>query len=188
MRNTTSNILVGAQRTGKTTFAKSIADVYPADKKVLVVCPDDFEPAWKSYRLIQSAQIPALKAGKHRVMYDPKDKKFLALVADNFRDGLIIWDDAKVYFNTQPKIFELEAMLIRRRQYNFDVMFMYHGLSTIPALLWTYATHLTLFRTNDAFQRSAYKTLNPELMESIVARVKKEAEKDPYYKEIISLQ
>lgn len=185
-RNTSCLIITGAQRTGKTTFAKSVADQYP--KKVLVVCPDDMEPAWYKYKLIDPSEIATITEGKHRVMYDPKDKLFLERITDHYKNGMLIWDDAKVYFNNQSRINELEAMLARRRQFNIDIMFMYHGFSTIPALLWTYSTHIALFRTNDAYQRSANKTLNYEEMVKILDRVKEQCRTNPYYKEIISLQ
>lgn len=185
-RNTVCNIIVGAQRTGKTSIAKLFADGY--DKKVLVVCPDDYEEAWSKYKLISSSEIATLTDGKYRVIYDPKDKEFLSIIVDHYKHGMIVWDDSKVYFNTSQRVFELEAMLARRRQFNIDIFFMYHGFSAMPGLLWTYATHLTLFRTNDAFQRAAEKTLNYDEMVIAMERVKKEAILDPHYHEIIPLQ
>lgn len=184
-RNTTCTIIVGAQRTGKTTFAKKLADEYL--KKVLVVCPDDMEPAWYKYKLISPNDIIGLKSGRSRVIYDPRDTNFLRTIVDNYKGGLLIWDDAKVYFNTHARVFELEAMLARRRQFNLDIMFMYHGFSTIPALLWTYSTHLALFRTNDAFQRSANKTLNYDEMVKFLDEIKSRAQTDPHVHKIISL-
>lgn len=185
-RNTTCTLIVGAQRTGKTTFAKKLADGYP--KKVLVVCPDDMEPAWLKYKLVQPSEIATLTGGKSRVIFDPRDKNFLTVVIENFRNGLIIWDDAKVYFNTNQRIWELEAFLIRRRQNNIDAMMMYHGFSTIAPLFWTYATHLALFRTNDAFQRAADKVVNFEQMVKHLEEVKAEALKNPHYHRIIPVQ
>ena len=185
-RNTTCTLIVGAQRTGKTTLAKKIADQYP--KKVLVVCPDDMEPAWSKYNLITPAEIAALTGGKSRVIYNPRDKFFLQHVSDNFRNGLIIYDDAKVYFNNNQKIFELEAFLVRRRQNNIDAMFMYHGFSTIAPLLYTYSTHIALFRTNDAFERAKDKILNYEQMVQHMEQIKAQAQTDPHYHRIISLQ
>lgn len=185
-RNTTCTLIIGAQRTGKTTFAKRIADEYP--KKVLVVCPDDMEPAWLKYKLIQPEEIRALTGGKSRVIYNPRDKFFLQTVTDNFRNGLIIWDDAKVYFNNNQRIFELETFLVRRRQYNIDAMMMYHGFSTIAPLLWTYATHTALFRTNDAFERAKDKILNYDQMLKHMEDIKQEAVSNPHYHRIITLQ
>lgn len=184
-RNTTCIIICGAQRTGKTTFSKKLADEYP--KKVLVVCPDDMEPAWSKYKPIERAQLLEFTSGKRRIIYDPRDKEFLSFIIDNYKNGMLIWDDAKAYFNTNQRIFELEAMLLRRRQFNLDIMFMYHGFSTIPPLLWTYTTHLALFRTNDAFQRAAAKTFSFEILASAMANINAQAKIDPHYHEIIPL-
>lgn len=179
-------VIIGAQGTGKTTFAKKAADKY--GKKVLVIVPDDYERAWHPYPIIQLKDVSRMTTGKRRVIYDPDDKEFMLNLRNQFSNGLIIWDDSKTYFNTHQRVFELEKMMIRSRQTNVDHFFMYHGFSAIPGLLWTYTTDIALFNTHDSHQRSKDKILNYEVMEKRMAEVRAGAAKDPHFVKVYRIQ
>jgi hypothetical protein len=184
-RRTYRTMIIGKQGSGKTTFAKKLALKYP--KKVLVIVADDFEPAWKNFPLVEMENVGKLSSGKRRIIYEPENKEFINDLKHRFAGGLIIWDDAKTYFRSQKSINELENMLIRSRQFNVEHVFMYHGLSTIPGMIWSYLTHLVLFATNDAHVRAKDRTFNYELMIERVNHVNAEAKKNEHFHEIYPL-
>jgi hypothetical protein len=83
-------------------------------------------------------------------------KKTLQWVADEYRNGLLIVDDATIY---EKFILtnEMEFLVIMRRHLGIDIVMMYHGLTRLPIDQFISANYLLLFNTTDNFDYKAKK-------------------------------
>jgi hypothetical protein len=141
-------LLLGGQRSGKTFYADGKVNEYPAAKKVLIVDPDGQEKTWAKYPIISLDKIAGMK-GHKRIIFDSENPDFMKTLKDNFKNGLLILDDAKTYIRAGNSFKDFETLIIRRRASNIDIFLMYHGFSRIPLFVLTYATHCVLFRVDE---------------------------------------
>ena len=80
---------------------------------------------------------------------------------------------------------EIRSMLISCRQNDVDFIAVGHGFTTIPPLMFTYATHFAVFATTDAVARRKNCVINfPALVET-VNMVNREALASPHTFKII---
>ncbi len=120
-------------------------------------------------------------------------------ISENFRDGLLIFDDCRMYLHASTDQ-ELLDMLIGSRQRGADVITVGHGFSQVPPTFFTFATRIILFRTRDNIMSRKDYILNfdelKEAQERInfratdTARAWTDSGKIPdnkYYKEIIKV-
>jgi hypothetical protein len=180
------NILfIGTNGTGKTSNLKKlvVAELKKKDSHVLIVVPDDME--WNMVPFVNSRFPERIRSyvGARKIIYFPG---LLQIISDNFREGLLIFDDCRSYFtaSTDP---ELLNILIRRRQKMLDVCAVGHGFTQIPPAFFTFATHYVLFKTIDNIDRRKNVIQNFEEMKAAQLRINEKAKTDPHHYELIKL-
>lgn len=146
-------LIVGTNGTGKTTL---VLNDFVANYKenVLIVDADGMERKWQQFPLIEPEQISNPTHRITRVMMIDEQKTIDQL--SNFKNGLIVLDDCRVYINSRLEK-PFRRLFIRRKQFCQDQIAVAHGISEIPSTFWTYATHLILFKTTDSYLRPSSK-------------------------------
>jgi hypothetical protein len=192
MRKTKLVVMLGFNGTGKTTLLKEVVSTcVNAGQKALIVVPDSIE--WSEYDLIDISEPLEFK-GARRVIFEPSfyrgrfciKKGTLPCISDNYNDGLLIFDDCRSYVGFSTEM-DLRGLLIRRRQKMLDVFAVAHGFTEVPPAFFTYASEFILFQTKDNISRRAKFIQEFYLLEKAQAIINKEAEKNPYYYEIIKV-
>lgn len=193
MRRQFFTVIAGGQGCGKTTFAfKMINSFLKFKKPVLCVIPDDEEKLfWDIDEIINTGdndnylahELRNFKEGIKKIYCS--DVKLFDIIRNNFRNGLIVIDDARVYLKSRDEPFR--AMIMRRRQKNNDIIFICHGLSEIPPSCNSFLTDLILFNTTDDFKK--WNISEKEKYKNIVATINNIARtKNPYHCERIKLK
>ena len=178
-------IVLGTNGTGKTTLAKKLVlnELKKKDSHILIVTPDDME--WRSIPWVHPSFKHRIRTyvGVRKIIYE---KGLLDNIWKNFRNGMLIFDDSRVYFKAKTDD-ELQTVLIRRRQITSDIVVVGHGFTQTPPAFFTFATHFILFKTIDNIKRRKDFIQNFEEMETAQKRVNEKATKDPHYFEIIKV-
>lgn len=184
MRYPISSILVGINGTGKTTFLKQILlRTVNENNRALIVTPDPTE--WKGVKEVKGADI-ATFSGVGKIIYF---KGCMELIQRYYSNGIFVMDDARVYIHAQSDDF-MTWLQIRRRQVGIDIFAMFHGLTQVPPVFFTFATNLILFYTKDNIKRRAeYVDENDfnEIQEAKQRIARKVEAGNRYYYEIIKL-
>lgn len=176
-------MFVGKPGTGKTTqIRKLVRSALEAKRRVLVVTPHENE--WEDLPLVHPRfqQRIATYVGGRRIIV--RELEQAREVCRLFRHGLLVFDDCRVYVPDAPDP-EIRSMLISCRQNDVDFIAVGHGFTTIPPLMFTYATHFAVFATTDKVDRRKNVVMNFPSVEDTVKRVNNAALKNPHYFEII---
>lgn len=178
-------IILGTNGTGKTTLAKKLVinELKKRDSHVLIVTPDDME--WNAIPFVHPSfkQRIATYKGARKIIYEDG---LIDNIRENFRDGLLLFDDCRAYFKTSMDK-SLHALLIRRRQQMIDIIAVGHGFTEVPPKFFTFVTHFALFKTIDRIERRRDCIQNFEQMQEAQARINERAVKEPHYFEIIKV-
>ncbi len=118
MRPTKLIIILGYNGTGKTTLISNI--LKKQSSRSLIVTPDFIE--WLDIEEVSLSKRLDYK-GIRKVVYN--DASTITGIFDNFRDGVVVFDDCRSYFTSRVDR-ELHALLIRRRQRMFDLIVVGH--------------------------------------------------------------
>lgn len=176
-------VSVGKPGTGKTTqIRKLVRRALEARRRVLVVTPHENE--WLDLPLVHP-RFPgriATYVGGRRVIC--RELEQCREVCRLFRNGLLVFDDCRVYIPDAPDP-EIRAMLISCRQNDVDLVAVGHGFTTVPPILFTYATHFMIFATTDNVARRKNVVLNFPALEAAVAEVNREALEKPHTFKIV---
>lgn len=143
-------LILGANRTGKSSFALKLAnkEVQKKDGRVLIVLPDPISKVWSPFDEIESTDLWDF-TGIKKIYYQP------GLIQDIFKkyyNGLLIFDDFKAYgIHGGYEITALRQISLRRTQHMLDVMFLAHGFKeVVPRFIFTFTTDYILFKTLDS--------------------------------------
>ena len=149
-RQAQTDIFVGINGTGKTTLLKkTIAHMQKNGHRILIVTPDPAE--WREVPEIH----PRLKnhiatyTGMRRIIYH---KGCMEDIQKYYTNGVLVFDDARVYIHAQSDDF-MTWLQIRRRQAGIDFFAVFHGLTQVPPVFFTFATNMFLFYTKDNIKR-----------------------------------
>lgn len=177
-------MFVGINGTGKTTAMKRIIEkTVTAKNRCLIVTPDPAE--WRDVLPVDGREI-ATFSGIRKIIYF---KGCMEEIQKYYSNGLLVMDDARVYIHAQSDDF-MQWLQIRRRQVGVDIFAMFHGLTQVPPVFFTFATNLFLFYTKDNIKRRGVVVDESDFNEiaaaqkRIAARVK---QGDMYAYEIIYL-
>lgn len=178
-------LVMGTNGTGKTTFVKKLVinELKKPDSHILVVVPDDME--WNSLEYVNSRfphRIEWYKGARKIIYFDG----LLPIIRENFRNGLIVFDDCRAYF-TASLDNDLHSLLIRRRQQMIDICAVGHGFTEIPPKMYTFATHYALFKTIDNIERRKNVIQNFDELKAAQLRINEKAQSDPHYFEVIKI-
>lgn len=178
------SILVGINGTGKTSFVKSILEHTINEKnRALIVTPDPAE--WRQVDEVAGRDIATFKYIRKIIYY----KGCMEEIQKYYSNGMLIFDDARVYIHAQSDDF-MQWLQIRRRQVGVDFFCMFHGLTQVPPVFFTFASKLVLFYTKDNIKRRGEYVDEADFasIQEAKARISRKVEAgDPYYYEIITL-
>ena len=184
MRYPVCSILVGINGTGKTTFIKNLLEkTVTAKNRALIVTPDPAE--WRMLDEVSGQRIATFK-GIKKIIYH---QNCMAEIQRYYSNGMLVFDDARVYIHAQSNDF-MQWLQIRRRQAGIDLFCNFHGLTQVPPVFFTFATNLVLFYTKDNIKRRS-EYIDEQDFDDIQAAkeriAKRVAAGDPYAYEIITL-
>ena len=176
-------VVTGINGTGKTTIIKKfVIAALKAGQRVLVVTPDPAE--WTTLPEIHERfreRIEWYKGGR-RMIYQKGDLK---LINDYYRNGLLVFDDCRVYLDAKTSD-EIHTVLIRRRQFMLDLIFVAHGFTEIPPKFFTFADHFIIFKTLDSIDvRKQQLGSSFKNIKKVVEDVNQEAEKNEFNYKIV---
>lgn len=178
------SILVGINGTGKTTFIKRMLErTVTESNRALIVTPDPAE--WRSVTEVSGTAITRFK-GVRKIIYHPN---CMAEIQQYYTNGILVFDDARVYIHAQSDDF-MQWLQIRRRQVGVDLFCNFHGLTQVPPVFFTFATNIILFYTKDNIKRRAEYIDEQDFNEIQQAKAriaKRVAGGDKYAYEIITL-
>lgn len=176
-------VILGANQTGKTSLIEKILNSRPKDERQLILTPDPIE--WQQVPEISEDHREIYNfTGRRRLIYD--SKKTLEAAA-KFDNGLIIYDDCRVYLMSHTDE-EIARLFIRRAQKMADIFAVGHGFSEIPPRFFTFASEFILFRTSDNPKRRKEYFSSDEIYEKIKEtseRINLQAVKNPHIFTII---
>nr|WP_276898481.1 hypothetical protein [Pedobacter kyonggii] len=146
-----SAIVVGRKGVGKSTYLAKTASQYPASSKVLIIDVNG-SPAYYSFQTIEPKDIKRFRSGHAKILGTPTPET-LAIIAKDFRGGLIVFEDATKYIsgNVHPSI---KAFLVDHRMYHCDLVFAFHSLKRVPPFFWEMISYCTLFKTAEVFDKT----------------------------------
>jgi GTPase SAR1 family protein len=188
-RSAKCTLVLGFNGTGKTTYLRSLLEHMLQNAndnnqrlKILIVTPDDTE--WQDYpenNLDTPDDYVFNGIQRHVWQEQYADIKHYSLQRIAlFNNGIIVFDDCKVYFGDNlPQ--EIINLFVRRRQRSLDVFFVGHGFTTIPPRAFTYYSDAILFRTVDNIDRRKNCISNFDYFKKQQAFVNHRAQKDPHY-------
>lgn len=178
------SILVGINGTGKTSFVKNILEHTVNEKnRALIVTPDPAE--WRQVEEVSGREIASFK-GIRKIIYHSGAMEDIQRYYSN---GMLVFDDARVYIRAQSDDF-MQWLQIRRRQVGVDFFCMFHGLTQVPPVFFTFASNLVLFYTKDNIKRRAEYVDEADFaaIQEAKSRIARKVEAgNPYYYEIITL-
>ncbi len=178
MRLPTLNIILGTNGTGKTTFIKQLIERYVATgRRVLIVTPDDIEHS--DIEEITPEEIYSFE-GIKKIIFGTG---ILQAVYENYFNGLLILDDYKAFgIRTIEDTTILRQIAVRRRQRMLDVAIAAHGFTeVVPYFLYTFSTHIVLFRTLDNISRVKAVLKDYDKMKALQTEVNRQAEIDKHF-------
>lgn len=182
-------VVLGFNGTGKTTFLRNLFEhmLFAANQrgerlKILINTPDDAE--WQMYpeNHLETPDDYVFNGIQRHVWRDEyKGEKHYSLQRiSKFNNGIIVFDDCKVYFGDNlPQ--EIINLFVRRRQRSLDVFFVGHGFTTIPPKAFTYYSDAILFRTVDNIDRRKNCINNFDYFKRKQAEVNRIAVRQPHY-------
>lgn len=149
-RIATSVILCGINGTGKTTLLRNIlTEMMKSGQRALIVTPDPLE--WSGVKEVNDrnkSEISTFEGARKIIYY----KGCMELIQKYYYNGILVFDDARVYIRAQSDDF-MTWLQIRRRQAGIDLFTVTHGLTQVPPIFFTFASTLILFYTKDNIKR-----------------------------------
>ncbi|MCH2045582.1 MAG: hypothetical protein MK212_15805 [Saprospiraceae bacterium] len=172
-RDYTSSAIIGGKRQGKSTLSKLLVEDYQKQypwRKILIYDPSNAfaaKGAFPGYEIITLEELYFGKTmqgedyqwqrGIMRIQEDKTNKKFaeefIDYVIEEFRNGLIIIDEATALMKDKPTN-QHTKLLSEHTNWKVDVMMIFHGLRYVPKRLRGMFWHYYLFKTDEEFEGS----------------------------------
>lgn len=142
---------VGCPGSGKSTYIAMLLKKYKGN---VIIYKEHINIDDEVFADIPLVDIHKYRGGKAKISsLNIKYKDFLKWVYANFRNGIVLIDDATIYERNQITD-ELSTILAMRRHIGVDVWLVYHGFTGFPIDQFKFLNYVVLFHTTDAF---AYK-------------------------------
>jgi hypothetical protein len=156
MRERRFNIIVGSPGSGKSTFTanliKKAADNTIVYKHIANI--DDPAFTFLNQKTVSSWRQGAAPGTKVQCKIAGRQEdyaEFLKWVIGNFRNGMIVIDDATL-FERDRLSKGMNELVTMRRHYGIDIILIYHGLTALPIEQFIFLNNIILFNTNDNFK------------------------------------
>lgn len=186
-------IIVGSPGSGKSTFTANIVKQYPGNAIIYKHIANIDDPAFAAWSVKNESNIRQGAAPgapvKCKFAGNTDDyKAFLTWITKNYRNGLLIIDDATI-FERDRMSKEMTNIVTMRRHYGIDVILIYHGLSALPIDQFIFLNTIVLFNTNDNFRYKNNKLPQMAELERAVktARLNYQSAKNKYTPAILKL-
>ncbi len=150
------NIVCGTNGTGKSTLMDKI--IATTHFKNVLVYIEGIDLNGNPFKGLPTVSLLEYKGGKVTIDADEVPfEKFINAVADHYRNGLLVIDEAGMYtmFENGEPVPALKKLLKQRRKYNIEIYFLYHGVSEIPVRLFKWCNNVILFHQTDEFKHKA---------------------------------
>ncbi len=177
--------ILGRRGTGKTTYIKDLVNLYRENlpnQKVLILDTLD-HPNYRDVPIINEGLLKRWKKPAVYRMFDKDTDKLLNLVEENYKNGLLILEDASKYLRRQLSA-DVRSFIFDSKQKNLDIIFLFHGFMAMPKELYSVIDNLVLFKTDDpSFRKTSI--INYQEVKEVYDRVM--AHPSPYYNETITI-
>ena len=175
-------MIIGANRTGKTTLLKQILAM--SGQRALVVTPDFTE--WNDKKEDGSDSYPLnplltrddyVFDGIQRHIFE--ERTLAALTA--FKKGIVVLDDCRKYLIDDRTAKEIHGLMIRRGQREVDFIAVTHSFSEMPRRFFPFTSDIFLFQTKDNLDVRRGVLQNYEDMKRIQAYVNQKARTNKHF-------
>ena len=149
-RDNICTLLTGFKGTGKSTFSANLGRQIGKHKRV-VIFDVNRSPAFNEFEFLSyPAFLSWIKSDKKGVkrMYDTDKEKLILFLADNFRNGLVVFEDCSGYIGSHLSK-SVRGWLTDHRMFNVDLIFTFHSIKMIAPFFWDMVTMLVILKTND---------------------------------------
>ena len=181
------DILVGVNGAGKTTFLREniVNSLKEKGHRILIVTNADNQD-WKDVEFLKDFKEIETFTGIRKMIYK---KGRLEKIQQYYNKGTLILDDCRLYIQLQTTDF-MNWLQVLRRHVGIDLFCVFHGLTQVPPIFFTFSSNLVLFHTLDNIKRRGYyieEYLFEEIQEK-KQRILSEVNKgNKYHFEIIKL-
>lgn len=138
----------GDKKLGLPGFIKAYLDL---GMKVLIIDPID-HPDYQDIKALSKADFKKFTSGVARIVFDPDDIALLNQMlcsSPNINNTLIVYEDATTHtFSKCDKY--LRRLMVNRKQWNLDILMMYHSFAQTPLDIWRSINYVELFKTQDS--------------------------------------
>lgn len=147
--------ILGKRGSGKTEYLKGneifrlrglLKGFLAAGKKVLIVDTID-HPSYRDVPVIAKEKIKYWKKGAYRIFVPIHEMDdLLTIIAEHFKGGVVVFEDARKYcLKYIPK--PILRLIGDSKQFDVDIVFMFHSFSHVPKDLYAYIEHFEVFKT-----------------------------------------
>ncbi len=190
--NTFFFLLIGAPRSGKSTYSAKMIKGYP--KNVIIVKhTSNVADTTHSFLAEKTTGnwrqgVPAGGYVKCKMAF--ADKKsylpFLDWVKGNYRNGMLVVDDATI-FEKNVLSEQMENIVAMRRHYGLDVVLIYHGFTKSPIGQYEFVNKLIIFNTTGNFTYKKDKIPEYDRVTEAVAKAKRTFQQGGYKPEMVDI-
>jgi hypothetical protein len=161
------SLILGINDTGKSTFLlEKIKSMKP--KRVLVVTQTGNPTIWQNYEEIDlrnSKKMASFK-GIKTVKALKYNRETLKLIYENYRNGMVIFDDCKQYIKSNLEHTKgLVELLGDFRHLGIDIWFVLHSALQVPPEVWSHTKYAFVGKTNRMIPNSYPLDKTGELIE-----------------------
>ena len=171
-RITFCDIVVGAVGSGKTHFLEKeiLPKMIESGKRVLVVTEQRDD--WQDYPLLQNYdELKTFTGGRKMYFADGRLEK----IKEFYMNGILVFDDARTFINSQPTKF-LRWLLIGRRHEGIDLFSVFHGLDEVPPIYFKFSSRLIMFNSTGELAKRKQEISAEKI--NLIAEAKKQLEDD----------
>jgi hypothetical protein len=158
-------IIVGATRTGKTTFVKSL--ISKADKKALLIY--DVNNEYKEFTYYPF------------VGFDE-----FTQTAKSLKNGVVVFEEATIFLNNRGTNRDIIEMLVRKRHTGMTYLFCFHSVRSIPKEIYELCNIIAIKKTTDNAEYCGNK-LGDERITEIIKKIGIASKNNPYETFILNI-
>ena len=165
-RPTIFAIVLGTNGTGKSTVIRETFVIPELNRKgKVLICTPHFNE-WLDVPEIacKANEIQTIDTARRIVINPITPDEDIHTIVNNFRDGLLVFDDCRAYLESLTDR-TLKTLYISRRQWKLDMVAAAHGYSEMVPKFFTFATHFILFKVLDSpLDRKKYLQMDYDII------------------------